>query len=132
MDMPNGIANAEKMMCKLDKAIYSLKQSASAWNKTIHAVFIQIAFRSSGADQCVCIKSQDGNYVYVCLYVDDMKIAAKTSSEIQEVNTARKRFFRMKELGKAKFILGMEIDHDRNGSTLMIRQTRYIDDVVSR
>ena len=38
----------------------------------------------------------------------------------------------MKELGKVKFVLGMEMDHDGNVSTLTIRQTRYIDDVVSR
>uniref|UniRef100_A0AAV1VI21 Reverse transcriptase Ty1/copia-type domain-containing protein n=1 Tax=Peronospora matthiolae TaxID=2874970 RepID=A0AAV1VI21_9STRA len=132
MEVPNGIANAEKMMCKLDKAIYGLKQAASAWNKTIHAVFLQIGFRSSGADQCIYVKHQDDNYVYVCLYVDDMIIAAKTSREIQEVKTALKRSFRMKELDKAKFILGVEIDHDHNCSKLMIRQTRYIDGVASR
>lgn len=38
----------------------------------------------------------------------------------------------MKELGKAEFFLGMEIDHDRSAGTLMIKQTRYIDDVVKR
>ena len=38
----------------------------------------------------------------------------------------------MKELGAAKFILGMEINHDINAGALMIRQTRYIDDVVKR
>ncbi|GMF61966.1 unnamed protein product [Phytophthora fragariaefolia] len=38
----------------------------------------------------------------------------------------------MKELGETKFILGMEIDHDRTAGTLMIKQTRYIDDVTNR
>ncbi|OWZ20060.1 polyprotein [Phytophthora megakarya] len=66
-------------------------------------------------------------YVYVCLYVDDMIIAARTVGEIREVKEALKNAFKMK-LGTAKFILGMEIDHD----TLMIKQTRYIDDVVER
>lgn len=41
-----------------------------------------------------------------------------------------KNSVKMKELGETKFILGMKIDHGYNGSTLMIRQTRYIDDVV--
>ncbi|CAI5730583.1 unnamed protein product [Peronospora farinosa] len=114
------------------KAIYGLKQAASAWNKTIHAVFLKIGFQSSGADQCVYVKVNNGRFVYVCLYVDDMIIAAKTSREIQEFKTALKNSFKMKELGEVKFILGTEIDHDRNGSTLMIRQTRYIEDVVCR
>jgi hypothetical protein len=38
----------------------------------------------------------------------------------------------MKELGEVKFILGMEVDHDHTASPLLIRQTRYIDDVVNR
>ena len=38
----------------------------------------------------------------------------------------------MKELGEVRFILGMEIDHEKNAKTLMIKQTRYIDQVVKR
>uniref|UniRef100_H3H572 Polyprotein n=2 Tax=Phytophthora ramorum TaxID=164328 RepID=H3H572_PHYRM len=132
MEVPYGILNAEHMMCKLDKAIYGLKQAASAWHQTIHAVFMKIGFHSCGADQCVYVKGTKDNYVYVCLYVDDMIIAAKTNKEIDEVKMALKSAFKMKELGEVKFILGMEIDHDRTASTLMIKQTRYIDDVTSR
>jgi len=131
MEVPYGITNADNMMCKLDKAIYGLKQSASAWHQTIHAVFMKIGFRSCGADQCVYVICSKDNYVYVCLFVDDMIIAAKTNKEIDEVMMALKSEFKMKELGEVKFILGMEVDHDHTASTLMIRQTRYIDDVVS-
>ena len=61
-----------------------------------------------------------------------MIIAAKTNKEINEVKSALKSAFKMKELGKVKFILGMEIDRDHMTGTLMISQTRYIDDVVDR
>ncbi|KAE8952344.1 hypothetical protein PR001_g33332 [Phytophthora rubi] len=61
-----------------------------------------------------------------------MIIAAKTSEDIREVKDALKNAFKMKELGPAKFILGMEIDHDMTAGTLKIKQTRYIDDVVER
>ncbi|OWZ08835.1 polyprotein [Phytophthora megakarya] len=74
---------------------------------------------------------KDGRFVYVCLYVDGMIIAAKTREEIPEVKTALKNMFKMKELGEAKFILEMEIDQDYSTKTLTIRQTRYIDDVVN-
>lgn len=116
----------------MDKAIYGLKQAASAWNKTIHRVFLGNDFKSCGADQCVYIKRSKNGFIYVCLYVDDMIIAAKTSEEIRDVKDALKSAFKMKELGPAKFNLGMEIDHDTTAGALMIKQKRYIDDVVER
>ncbi|GMF35814.1 unnamed protein product [Phytophthora fragariaefolia] len=127
-----GIENARNYVCRLDKAIYGLKQAANAWNKTIHRVFLKNGFKSCGADQCVYVKRTQNGFVYVCLYVDDMIIAAKTHKEVQEVKEALKAAFKMKELGPAKFILGMEIDYDQNAGTLMIKQTRYIDDVAER
>ncbi|OWZ24413.1 polyprotein [Phytophthora megakarya] len=128
MEVPYGIPNDKNMMYKLDKAIYGLKQAASAWHKTIHRVFLMIG----GADECVYVKVKEGRHVYICLYVDDMIIAAKTSEEIQEVKAALKSAFKMKELGEANFILGMEIDHDHSAKALMIKQARYMDDVVTR
>lgn len=132
MDVPYGIANARNHVCQLNKAIYDLKQAVSAWNKTIHCVFIRNCFRSCGADQCVYVKNNRNGFVYVCLYMDDMIIAAKTCEEICDIKDALNNAFKMKELGEAKFILGMEIDHNKNAGTLMIKQTRYIDDVVER
>ncbi|GMF37248.1 unnamed protein product [Phytophthora fragariaefolia] len=132
MEVPFGIENARNYVCRLDKAIYGLKQAANAWNKTIHRVLLKNVFKSCGADQCVYVKRTQNGFVYVCLYVDDMIIAAKTHKEVQEVKEALKAAFKMKELGPAKFILGMEIDHDQNAGTLMIKQTRYIDDVAER
>lgn len=83
MEVPHGIHNAKKIMCKLYKTFYGLKQAARAWNKTIHDAFLQIGFRSSGADQCVFVKGQEGNHVYMMfLYVNDMIITAKTKKDI--------------------------------------------------
>ncbi|GMG18297.1 unnamed protein product [Phytophthora fragariaefolia] len=51
---------------------------------------------------------------------------------IREVKDVLKNAFKVKELGTVKFILVMEIDHDQDAGTLMIKQTRYIDDVVEQ
>ncbi|KAG3170493.1 hypothetical protein PI126_g2351 [Phytophthora idaei] len=132
MNVPRGLENAKGMLCKLAKTIYGLKQAASARNKTIHRVFLRNGFKSYGAGQCVYVRGTRNGYVYVCLYVDDMIIAAKTRDEIREVKEALMSAFKMKELGDAKFILDMEIDPNKTAVTLMIIQTRYIDDVVER
>ncbi|POM60749.1 polyprotein [Phytophthora palmivora] len=102
----------------------------SAWHKTIHRVFMKIGFRGCGSDVCVYVKANEGSFEFICLYVDDMIIAAKTSEETQDVKSALKRAFKVKGLGEAKFIIGMEINHDYSLNTVTIKQTRYIDDVV--
>ncbi|KAE9023480.1 hypothetical protein PR003_g13857 [Phytophthora rubi] len=132
MEVPFGIENARDYQCQLNKAIYGSEQAASAWNKTIHRVCLGNGFKSCGVDQCVYVKRSKNGFIYVCLYDDDMIIAAKTSEDIREVKDALKNAFKMKELGPAKFILGMEIDHDMTAGTHNIKQTRYIDDVVER
>ena len=75
-------------------------------------MYLTNGFKSCGADQCVYVKRTRNGFVYVCL--EYMIIAAKTSEEIHEVKMALKNAFKMKELGEVRFILGMEIDHDKN------------------
>ncbi|GMF22450.1 unnamed protein product [Phytophthora lilii] len=120
MEVPFNIQNAQNHVCRLKKAIYGLKQASSAWNKTIHRAFMRNGFKSCGADQCVYVKRFRNGYVYVCLY--HVIIAANTSGEIRDVKKALKSVFKMKDLGPAKFIFGMEIDHDMDAGTLMIKQ----------
>ena len=59
-----------------------------------------------------------------------MIIGARTSLEINQVKEVLKKAFKIKELGKAEFFLGMEINHNRSARIIMIKQTSYIDDVV--
>ena len=119
-------------MCQLNKAIYGLKQAASAWYKPIHNVFVKNGFKRCGTYQCVYVKRSQKNLVYVGLCVDDMIIGAKTSKEINQVKEVLNKAFKIKELGKAEFNLGMEINHDRSSRILMIKKTRCIDDVVKK
>ena len=84
------------MMCKLDKEIYGLRKAASVWIQPIHAVFMKIGFYGCRADQCVSAKSIKNNYDFVCLFVDDRSIAAKTNKESNEIKRALKSVFKMK------------------------------------
>lgn len=58
-------------------------------------------------------KQQDGSFVYLLLHVDDMLIDFQSLDEIEKLKTQLKSEFKMKDLGQAKMILGMEIIKDR-------------------
>lgn len=47
--------------------------------------------------------------MYILLYVDDILIAGKSHSAIDEVKAMLKSEFEMKDLGAAKRVLGMDI-----------------------
>ena len=65
-------------------------------------------------DHCVYFrKLQEGSFIYLLLYVDDMLITSKRKDEIEKLKTQLNQEFDMKDLGKGKKILSIEICRGR-------------------
>ena len=81
-------------------------------------------------DHCVYLKNQnDGSYIILLLYVDDMLVAG---SNMREINVPRRKLatsFAMKDLGATKQILGMRITRDRKNRKLTLSHNEYIQKV---
>jgi hypothetical protein len=76
---------------------------------------IKIGYKRYEYDCCVYVRSlDDGLFIFLLLYVDDMLIAAKSIVEVNKLKVLLSREFEMKDLGTAKKILGMEIRRDRD------------------
>ena len=60
--------------------------------------------------------------VYLLLYTDDMLIASKDKMEVDRIRQQLRSESRLKDLGLAKRILGMEITKDRKSSILYLSQ----------
>src|SRR5271169_4823293 len=45
--------DGRKLVCRLNKSLYGLKQAARVWNKRIHKHLISIGFERTYADNCV-------------------------------------------------------------------------------
>ena len=74
---------------------------------------IQIGYTRCEYDCCVYVKMlDDGSYIFLLLYVDDMLITAKSICEVDKLKALLRKEFDMKDLGIAKKILGMEIRRD--------------------
>ena len=120
-------------MCLLKKSLYGLKQSPRQWYNMFDSFMTTHDFKRSNYNSCVYFKkSDDGSFIYLLLYVDDMLIAAKDKEEIRKVKVQLNKDFEMKNLGMTKNILGMEILRDRKASKLYVSQKGYIKKVIHK
>lgn len=135
MTQPQGyfVKGKEDYVCKLKKSLYGLKQSSRLWYKRFDKFMLSLGYLRCTYDNCVYFrKLEDGSFVYLLLYVDDMLIAAKNMSKIQVLKKQLSDEFEMKDLGAAKKILGMEIRRDRTSKKLCLSQKSYIERVLER
>ncbi|GKC56115.1 transposable element, partial [Tanacetum coccineum] len=135
MVQPEGFKVAGKAheVCKLHKSLYGLKQSPRQWYKRFDKFMMESKYTRSKYDHCVYLKKlQDGSFVYLLLYVDDMLISSQSLDEIEKLKIRLKSEFEMKDLGEAKMILGMEIVKDRKLRKLCLTQKQYMRRVLNR
>ena len=94
---------------------------------------IQIGYTCCEYDCCVYVHIlEDGSYIFLLLYLDDMLIAAKSMYEVNRFKSLLRKEFEMKDLGAAKKILGMEIRRNRKARKLWLSQKNYIKKVLEK
>uniref|UniRef100_A0A2N9HC61 Integrase catalytic domain-containing protein n=1 Tax=Fagus sylvatica TaxID=28930 RepID=A0A2N9HC61_FAGSY len=135
MEQPEGFKQpgTKNLVCRLKKSFYGLKQSPRQWYKRFDSYMIQIGYTRCEYDCCVYVRIlEDGSYIFLLLYVDDMLIAAKSMCEVNRLKSLLHKEFEMKDLGAAKKILGMEIRKDRGARKLWLSQKNYIRKVLEK
>jgi hypothetical protein len=135
MKQPEGFSQLgqEHLVCKLKKSFYGLKQSPRQWYKRFDSYMIKIGYKRCEYDCCVYVKSlDDGSFIFLLLYVDDMLIVAKSIVEVNKLKVLLSKEFDMKDLDAAKKILGMEIRRDNDAKKLWLSQAGYVKKVLER
>ncbi|GJW32258.1 retrotransposon protein, putative, ty1-copia subclass [Tanacetum coccineum] len=115
MAQPEGFENAKypKRVCKLQKAIYGLKQASRSWNLCFHEKVTQFGFSRSEDESCIYVKVSGSVVVFLVLYVDDILLIGNDIPTLQSVKDWLGKCFAMKDLGDAAYILGIKIYRDR-------------------
>ena len=98
-----------KICLRLLKALYGLKQSPRMWNLHVDKALSEFGLRRLTADFCVYAIHQGRDRILLGLFVDDMFIIGHVISLIGGVKYLLHNRFKMKDLGAATFLLGMEI-----------------------
>ena len=103
-----------KLVCTIRNSLYGLKQSPRQWYKKFDSFMVSQNFTISEYDHFVYFKRlENGMFIILVLYVDDIIIAIKSMVDINRLKAYLARTFDMKDLGALKLILGMEIHEYR-------------------
>ena len=116
---------------RLLKCIYGLHQSNRAWNKKLHNALISMGFVRSKVNPCAYSRFLDGKVFVVLVYVDDLIQVGDSDDDVFKFQSELDKFSPLKHLGRAHFILGIELLWDKDGC-LLLRQSTYINDVATR
>ena len=84
MDMPLGyiVSNESKIVCKLQRALYGLKQSPHTWFGRFSLALKKHEFSQSNFDYTLFFKHKNGKVTKLLIYVDNMIITGNDSKEI--------------------------------------------------
>ena len=121
MAQPDGYneAGKEHLVCKLKKSIYGLKQSPQCWNRAFSEYLESIGFEQSAADPCVyCIHPKFKPIIIIAVYVDDLILITKPEKVMQQLKRSLASRFKIKDLGKPHYCLGVSIEQDEDRKCL--------------
>jgi hypothetical protein len=134
MEQPIGFINEKHLnhVCRLNKSLYGLKQSPRIWNELLTQHLEQQGFKNSKSEPCLFSKINESTKIIVVIYVDDLLIASNSLKEIDKFKDAMQSSFNMKDLGEAKYCLGIEIVWNKEQGILTILQRKYLEETLEQ
>ncbi|GJW23583.1 retrotransposon protein, putative, ty1-copia subclass [Tanacetum coccineum] len=134
MEQPEGYVDPKfpNGVCKLQRAIYGLKQASRQWNKRFDEEIKRFGFIQNRDEPCVYRKASGSDVVFLILYVDDILIMGNNIPKLKEVKDYLGKCFSVKDLGEAAYILGIKIYRDRSLRLIGLNQSAYIDKILKK
>uniref|UniRef100_A0A0A9YB70 Copia protein n=1 Tax=Lygus hesperus TaxID=30085 RepID=A0A0A9YB70_LYGHE len=121
--VPEGVnCDRDRMVCKLTKSLYGLKNAPKSWNDVLNSELLQLSFERCLVDPCLYFMKNACTYLLV--WVDDILLFSNNDKEADSIKNALKEVFDIKELNKNhnKFkFLGINIEI-KNGELYLSQQ----------
>lgn len=112
----------EKLACRLHKSIYGLKQASRQWFTKFSYALLNHGFIQSKSYYSLFTRGNGDIFVALLVYVDDILLTGPSQSEIDSVKVILHTYFMLKDLGVAKYFLGLEIARSQQGLFLSHRK----------
>ena len=129
--LPEAVSTKPRSMfsIKLQRSLYGLKQFGRVWYNRLSEYLLKEGYVNNPICPCVFIKKSETGFAIIAVYVDDLNFVG-TPEELTKTAEYLKKEFEMKDLGKTKFCIGLQIEHFPNG--VLVHQSTYIKKILKR
>ena len=129
MRQPEGFIEPgkERLVCKLLKGVYGLKQSGRVWHHLLKTKLKNIRFKAGEADMTVYFRcSQGGSIEIAGWYVDDGLLATNSTQVMDKMVNDIRGSFDIQDLGEPDQLLGIRISRNRDIGITHLLQPSFI------
>ena len=131
VELPEGFEGKNgNYVWKLKKSLYGLKVSSQTWNKIFYTYLSTQNFVQSLVDLCMQVQNIHNQISIILLWVDNILIASKPEAHLILIKTRLNSRFKMTDLGKLSWFLGIQFEYENN--TIKLNQSRYIEKILSK
>nr|GEU75894.1 hypothetical protein [Tanacetum cinerariifolium] len=96
-------------VCKLSRSLYCLTQTSRQWNHELTRFLVSLGYVQYKHDYSLFVKTKREEFMDALVYVDDMLITGNSEVEINALKHSLDQKFTIKDLGLAKYFLGIEL-----------------------
>ena len=129
MKLPLGFRHSQpNKVCRLHKSLYGLKQAPRCWFEKLTTALKEFGFIQSYSDYSLFIYTRGQIEMRVLVYVDDLLICGNDTSSLSSFKEYLGTCFHVKDLGKLKYFLGLEVA--RNDEGIFLSQQKYALEIV--
>jgi hypothetical protein len=82
----------------------------------------KLGFKRSKYDYCLYVLASEDDIIYLIIFVDDLLICCKNKKKIGKIKRLLSNRFRMKDMGKVKYYLGINIEHNYEKNVITLDQ----------
>ena len=126
MRLPDGT------LVRLVKALYGLKQAGREWNEAAHDVLLSLGFHRTTADPCVYVGTFRDRRMLLCLYVDDMQLAAPVDAPVHDLIDELRKHWKLKDVASSELYVGLRIRQNLDEGTVTLDQSHYARKILAR
>ena len=120
-------SDGEKLVCRPNKSIYGLKQTANKWYKEPANFLLRQGFTRSRNDLCLFARAEKEGHTFILIWVDII-VASRSMTVFSDVKKAVKATFHTEDRGRLQWFLGLRIRREEGKVT--VDPERYIETML--